>query len=172
MAGLAGRQTLGGSGGGSGLMNFLGKPELWQWLSGVGGGMSRASRGQGYDISGANQQLFGAMRDRKKSQAFDLMMKQLPADTFNPAQTNFLNTIKDYGAKMKVVQGVLFGSGKEPAVWRQKKMQMEKMGASPEIASGLATERLVWKTDPIEGTSTLMDSWTGKPYEFGAGASR
>ncbi len=150
----------------AGLMDMMQRPELWQWLGGVGGGMSRAARGQGYDISGANQQLFKGMQQRKQGQAFNTMLDNLPEGTLNAAQRSALGQMAP-GMGQQVFAKYMFAQGKEPAAWEQKMNQMVKMGTSPEIASGLTTGRLTWKTDPIDGTSTLMDSRTGGSYDYG-----
>jgi len=71
----------------AGIMDFLSRPELYQWLGGVGGGLSRASRGRGFDISDANQQFYGQMNDRRTKEQLAGMMGQ-----FTPEQQQLLGT--------------------------------------------------------------------------------
>lgn len=66
-----------------GIMGMFQRPEFWQWASGVGGALSRAGAGQGYDLTQANQQLFQSMADRQAQQRLGGLMDQFD---LNPQQ--------------------------------------------------------------------------------------
>ena len=107
--GLMDGDKQGGGGLMQGLAGILKRPELYQWLGGVGAGMGRASRGQGYDISGANQQLFGSMQDR---QAREKMAGVAAGMDLNIQQRALLNSLP-VDMQQQVLAGLAFPEGQD-----------------------------------------------------------
>lgn len=159
----AGRAPSSGGFGG-GLMSILQRPETWQWISGVGRGLSQAGRGQGFNIGGANQQLFQAMQDRKQRQQLGGLMDQFG---FDPQQRGLMKTLPLQMQQQIAAQQMFGGQGGKDAVWRQKMDQMISMGIDPRAASGIATGRLKLTVDPINGTRMITDMSTGQPWTGG-----
>ena len=94
-----------------GIMDNLGtafsQPDMYKWLGNVGAGLSRAGRGQGFDISQANQQLFQGMADRKAQERLGGLMDQFG---LNPQQRGLLDQMP-LQAQQQILAGQAFPQG-------------------------------------------------------------
>jgi len=86
----------------AGLLDFAKTPEFMQWATGVAGGLSRAGRGQGFNIAPANQQLFQSMADNRQDEAMREAMSQFG---MSPQQTSVFDNM-DYQTKQRAMLGM------------------------------------------------------------------
>ena len=117
------------------LMDMFSRPEFWNWASGVGGGLSRAGRGQGYDISQANNQLFTAMKARKDQERLKGLMDQF---NLNPQQRGLMGALPVQVQQQILAQQAFPQTG--PMTDRQRAMQSvrpENRHAADRIFLGL-----------------------------------
>jgi len=184
----------------AGLMEFAQTPDFWNWASGVAGGLTRAGQGRGYDISQANQQLFQGFKDRSQMEQMRGLMDQgdytpqqrgLMDSIRDPRmlQQILMQQAFPQQGKRQIVKaadgfqydvntgerafpGVEMAAsrGASPAVWQQKMEANIAAGMDPEIALGVATGTLKLDVDAL-GRRVVTDMKTGKPYDYGEGAS-
>jgi len=188
----------------AGIMENLGAaikdPNTFQWLGNVGAGLSRAGRGQGFDISEGNAQFFQGLQNRVAKGKLAGMMDQF---NLSPQQRAIMENLP-LEAQQKILAGQAFpqggestamirnlewikqnhpaeyaeaarhmmmGGGGAPAVWEQKRDTMIGDGMDPATANKIATGQWVISRNPINGQSEVIDKATGRPVNAGGGGN-
>jgi hypothetical protein len=156
----------------AGLMEFFSRPELWQWVGGVGGGLSRAGRGQGFDISGANQQLFQGMADRRSQEQLNGLMSQF---NLTPQQTGLMGQLP-LQMQQKAYYDLAFpNSGEQTDFTRMLGMLTpEQQAQAVEIRAGLQARAQPEQRDPaiVARIDQLMQSGVDENTARGIATNR
>jgi len=145
----------------SNLAALFSNPQTYNWLGGVGAGLSRAGHGQGFDITGANTQFLQALQNEKAKEKLNGLMQNFDLST---QQRQFLQSLP-LQAQQKILARQQFGGGDSKLglniVWgRDAQGNYVPMQADPR--GGLRAAGMPEGVTPVQ-------PWNSVPVDTGMG---
>lgn len=152
----------------SNLAALFSNPQTYNWLGGVGAGLSRAGHGQGFDITGVNTQFLQALQNEKAKEKLNGLMQNFDLST---QQRQFIQSLP-LQAQQKILAQQQFGGGKSPnypsSVREAQFMYPNDPEAQRRYIEQKATKPLVQMGDTGPQIGTIKPGWQVEKTPEGA----